>query len=120
MFLDKRLRNAISKEFFLTEMIYKGVFKDLFGNFLVIFTNGCGRFIAAYRVHNEKYKLYNVFFDSFAKVYIRSNSFEIGLYIENGNTFLRGEDLIEFDGIAFDFLDELILARLEEGNCKHF
>ncbi len=120
MFLDERLQNAISKEFFLSNMIYKGVFKDLFGNFLVIFTNGCGRFIAVYRIHDEKYRLYNVFYDAFAKAYIRSNSFEIGLYIEDGNTFLRGEDLIQFDGIAFDFLNDLILARLEEGDCKHF
>lgn len=62
-------------------MTYKGIFKDLFRNPLLIFTGDRGRYLAIYRKSDKAYKIYNVYFDTFAKTYVRSNSYEINLYI---------------------------------------
>lgn len=114
MFIDKRLEEAIIREFYFKNMTYKGVFKDLSKNPLLIFTSDHGRCLAIYKKSDKAYKIYNVYFDTFAETYVRSNSYEINLYIKNGRTYLKGSNTIEFDGIVFNFIDEFILAKLEE------
>lgn len=114
MFIDKHLEEAIIREFSFGNMIYKGIFKDLSRNPLLIFTSDHGRCLAIYRKSDKAYKIYNVYFDTFAETYVRSNSYEINLYIKNGKTYLKGSNTIEFDGIVFNFIDEFILAKLEE------
>lgn len=81
MFIDKRLEEAIIKEFSFDNMTYKGIFKDLFRNPLLIFAGDHGHYLAIYRKSDKAYKIYNVYFDTFAKTYVRSNSYEINLYI---------------------------------------
>ena len=87
MFIDKRLEEAIIKEFFFDNMTYKGIFKDLFRNPLLIFTGDRGRYLAIYRKSDKAYKIYNVYFDTFAKTYVRSNSYEVNLYIYKNVTW---------------------------------
>lgn len=87
MFIDKRLEEAIIKEFSFDNMTYKGIFKDLFRNPLLIFTGDHGRYLAIYRKSDKAYKIYNVYFDTFAKTYVRSNSYEVNLYIYKNVTW---------------------------------
>ena len=49
MFIDKRLEEAIIREFSFRNMTYKGIFKDLSRNPLLIFTGDHGRCLAIYR-----------------------------------------------------------------------
>ena len=81
MFIDKRLEEAIIREFSFRNITYKGIFKDLSRNPLLIFTGDHGRCLAIYRKSDKAYKIYNVYFDTFSKTYVRSNSYEINLYI---------------------------------------
>lgn len=81
MFIDKRLEEAIIREFSFRNMTYKGIFKDLSRNPLLIFTGDHSRCLAIYRKSDKAYKIYNVYFDTFSKIYVRSNSYEINLYI---------------------------------------
>lgn len=114
MYISNELEEAIKQEFGIKELSYMGNGKNCFDEHILVFKTNYSYYLAVYPKYNNIYSIHIVTRDPIYNRYFRKNFNDVYLSIKNNNTYLDGKCKLKIEGVAFDFLEDFLIAKLEE------